>query len=65
MFEKSVNTIKSIILVAPHAHEIKNLFNNELQDNVIEIQGEFGSQEVNESIRVNLKKIGEKEDSKS
>jgi hypothetical protein len=60
MFEKSANTIKNIILVAPNAQSIKNLFNNELQDKIIEIQGDFGNQEVNETISENLKKIEKK-----
>lgn len=54
MFEKSIDTVKKIILVTPHSDEVKRLFNSQAQDKIIEIPKRFGNKEdyekVNEEI---------------
>jgi hypothetical protein len=59
MFEKSIDTVKKIILVTPHSGEVKRLFNIQTQDKIIEITKRFGNKEdyekVNEGITQKLK----------
>jgi hypothetical protein len=57
MFEKSGNFIENIILVAPQVCTIKNLFNSEFQNKIIEINGYFGDQKVNDLIKNKLEEI--------
>ena len=60
MFEKSIDTVKKIIVVSPHSDEVKGLFNSRAQEKIIEIKKRFGTDEecddVNEDIEQELKK---------
>lgn len=42
MFERSIDTVKKIIVVSPHSDEVKGLFNSQAQDKIIEIPKRFG-----------------------
>lgn len=60
MFERSIDTVKKIIIVSPHSDEVKGLFNSQTQNKIIEIKKRFGIDEecdnVNENIEQELKK---------
>lgn len=59
MFEKSIDTVKKIILVTPHSDGVKALFNAQAREKIIEITKRFGNKEdyenVNKEIAQKLK----------
>lgn len=50
MFEKSIDTVKKIIVISPHSDEVKGLFNSQAQDKLIGIPKRFGIKEDHEKV---------------
>jgi hypothetical protein len=63
MFERSIETIKNILLITPHSDSVKNLFNDKTQKKITEIKYHFGNNsnynEVNKKIAENYKKYAQ------